>query len=302
MRGVFNMEKLTTKKLMNVVLPGRLVLVVILTSGTFGCAWLASLFSSVPSREDAIQSLEEKMLNEKNPLVFMNTSEGDMILEIYADRAPKTAANFIDLATGLKSFVDPKTNKSVQRPYYDGLIFHRVIPNFMLQGGDIMGNGTGGPGYKFEDEISAKALGLDVLKVKESRFYDMDTQKVAMKELNINSRAEYDKNKNQLDRKMEELREMTVEALLEKAGYQFDNALKSVKMLPFTVAMANSGPNTNGSQFFINLVTNPHLDGKHTVFGKLLKGRSIAEKIAKIPTKNDKPTKDVVIKKVVLIK
>ena len=290
------------EKFMNVVLQRRLVLVVILTSGTFGCAWLASLFSSVPSREDAIQSLEEKMLNEKNPLVFMETSEGDMILEIYSDRAPKTAANFIDLATGAKPFRDPKTDKEVSRPYYDGLIFHRVIPNFMLQGGDIMGDGTGGPGYKFNDEISAKALGLDVLKVKESRFYDREAQRVAMKEMNINSPAEYDKNRNRLDRKMKELGEMSVEAILQKAGYQFDNALESVKMLKFTVAMANSGPNTNGSQFFINLVTNPHLDGKHTVFGKLLKGRKIAEKIAKIPTKNDKPTKDVVIEKVVLIK
>ena len=101
------------------------------------CNWLSGIFSMTPSREAAIKSLEENMLNPKIPLVLMRTSHGGMIFEIYADKAPKTAANFIDLGLGKKSFFDPKTNKQVKRPYYDDLIFHRVIPNFMIQGGDI---------------------------------------------------------------------------------------------------------------------------------------------------------------------
>ena len=274
---------------------------IILLAGMTNCTWLTSLFASVPSRASAIKSLEERMLNPKNPLVFMLTSEGSMIFELYADRAPKTVANFIDLAMSKKSYYHPKKKKKIKGAYFDGLIFHRVIPNFMIQGGDIMGNGTGGPGYKFEDEISAQALGLNAIRVRDAQFYANDAQKLAMQELNISSRLDFEKKKKLFNRKIAQIQNMSVEALLTKLGYRFNNALASVKMEKFTLAMANSGPNTNGSQFFINLVNNPHLDGKHTVFGKLLKGKKVSQKIAGMPKKQDKPIKDIVIKKVVLI-
>ncbi len=288
------MKRLSLKNL-------KLGVSIILLAGITSCTWLATLFAPAPSRVDAVKTLEENMLNPKNPLVFMLTSEGSMILELYADRAPKTVANFIGLATGKKPYYHPQKKKKIKGFYFNGLIFHRVILNFMIQGGDILGNGTGGPGYKFEDEISAKALDLDVTRVKHVQFYANEAQRLAMQELNIESRADFDKRKDRFNRKIAQIQEMSVEALLTKIGYRFNNELDSVKMEKYTLAMANSGPNTNGSQFFINLVDNPHLNGKHTVFGKLLKGRKVPQKIASVPKKQDKPIKDVVIKKIVLI-
>ncbi len=99
-----------------------------------------------------------------NPVVIMKTNQGDIHLELFKNGAPKTVANFIGLAEGTKEFTDPKTRQKTQRPYFDGLIFHRVIKDFMIQGGDPLGTGGGGPGYKFEDEINAEQLGLDKIK------------------------------------------------------------------------------------------------------------------------------------------
>src|SRR3989338_4839848 len=89
----------------------------------------------------------------KGPLyVTLKNSMGDVVIQLYDDKAPKTVANFVDLATGTKEWIDPKTREKVKRPLYNGTIFHRVIPGFMIQGGDPLGNGRGGPGYRFEDE------------------------------------------------------------------------------------------------------------------------------------------------------
>ncbi len=263
-------------------------------NGTFSCKWFGKL-----SKQDALNILEEEMLNQDNPLILLDTSMGEMIIELYKDSAPKTVDNFLGLAQGKKKFLDPKTGKWVKRFYYDGLIFHRVIPNFMIQGGDILGNGTGGPGYKFEDEISAVALGLDKLKIKDFNYYQNDMQNLITKELQLRTINDFQKKRGQIERKAKTLSEISVEELLSRIGYSFKNELRSIPVDKYTLAMANSGPNTNGSQFFINLVHNKHLYGKHTVFGKVLKGRSVADKIGNVPrNNNDKPLEDVLIKKV----
>jgi len=101
----------------------------------------------------------------KNPMCIIQTSMGNIEVELFQNDAPKTVANFIGLAEGTKEFTDEKTGKKVKKPFYDGLIFHRVIKGFMLQAGCPQGNGRGGPGYSFADEINAVALGLDKLKV-----------------------------------------------------------------------------------------------------------------------------------------
>jgi peptidyl-prolyl cis-trans isomerase A (cyclophilin A) len=161
----------------------------------------------------------------------LKTSMGDIVVQLYEDKAPKTVANFISLATGTKEWTDPKTGEKVKRPLYNGTIFHRVIPGFMIQGGDPLGNGTGGPGYKFEDEFSP--------------------------ELRHN-----------------------------KAGI---------------MSMANAGPNTNGSQFFITTQATPFLDGKHSVFGEVVRGQEVVAAIANAPRDlRDRPIKDVVLKEVVI--
>ncbi len=138
------------------------------------------------------------------------TSLGELVVKLLPEKAPKTVANFVGLAEGTREWKDPNSGQTVKRPLYDGTLFHRVIPDFMIQGGDPLGTGTGGPGYRFEDEI-----GPD----------------------------------NRFDR-------------------------------PGLLAMANAGPNTNGSQFFITEVPTPHLNRGHTIFGEVVKGVELVRKIA----------------------
>ena len=158
------------------------------------------------------------------------TSEGNFTVELFEKDAPKTVANFVGLAEGTREWTDPKSGAKMKKPFYDGLIFHRVIADFMIQGGDPLGTGTGDPGYKFADEFGS-------------------------------------------GRK------------IDKAG---------------VLAMANAGPNTNGSQFFITLAPQPHLTGKHTVFGEVTQGMNVVEKIGavKVSRPDNKPLKPVVIQSV----
>ncbi len=169
---------------------------------------------------------------QKGPLyATLKTSMGDIVVHLFDDKAPKTVANFVGLATGTKEWTDPKSGEKVKRPLYNGTIFHRVIPGFMIQGGDPLGNGTGGPGYRFADEFHP--------------------------DLRHN-----------------------------KAGI---------------LSMANAGPNTNGSQFFITYQATPHLDGRHSVFGEVVKGQEVVVAIANVPRDfRDRPIKDVVLKEVVI--
>ncbi len=158
------------------------------------------------------------------------TSMGNITCTLRPDEAPATVQNFVQLARGEKEWTDPATRETTTRPLYDGTIFHRVIPDFMIQGGDPLGRGTGGPGYKFADEVG------DFTK--------------------------------------------------------FDK--------PGLLAMANSGPDTNGSQFFITEGTPTHLNRKHTIFGDC-ENLDVVAKIARVEKdRRDKPTTDVVIKRVTI--
>ncbi|HEY1463166.1 MAG TPA: peptidylprolyl isomerase [Terriglobales bacterium] len=161
-----------------------------------------------------------------------NTSEGTIVCRLFEKEAPKTVQNFTDLAEGKREWKHPVGGKKSSDKLYDGTIFHRVIPNFMIQGGDPAGSGYGGPGYQFEDETKG-------------------------------------------------------------SPHKFDK--------PGKLAMANSGPNTNGSQIFITVAATPWLTGNHTIFGEVVEGYEVAEKIVDVPKgRNDKPTKDVVVKSVVI--
>ena len=165
-----------------------------------------------------------------NPTATLQTNHGDITVELFEERAPNTVGNFIGLATGSKEWTDPDSGDTVtNEPLYDDVLFHRIIEDFMIQGGDPTGTGRGGPGYEFDDE-----------------FHDELTH--------------------------------------DSAG---------------TLSMANSGPNTNGSQFFITLDATPHLDGKHSVFGEVTDGMDVVEEIGSVPTdRNDKPREDVVLESV----
>lgn len=165
------------------------------------------------------------------PTATIETSMGNIHCTLFPDKAPVTVENFIGLATGKKQWTDPKTGKLVKgKPLYDGTTFHRVIPNFMIQGGDPEGTGMGGPGYKFNDETS---------------------------------------------------------------DLKFDQ--------PGRLAMANSGPNTNGSQFYITEAATPWLDGKYNLFGQC-EDIDIVKKIARVETgENNKPVTPVTIKHIAIV-
>jgi peptidyl-prolyl cis-trans isomerase A (cyclophilin A) len=159
---------------------------------------------------------------------ILHTSEGEITIELFPNQAPKTVANFVELATGAKEWVDPNVGEKVKKNLYDGTIFHRVIPGFMIQGGDPLGSGMGGPGYNFADEFHG--------------------------ELN------------------------------------FDR--------PYLLAMANAGPNTNGSQFFITVAPTTWLNRKHSIFGEVKDAASqaVVDKIAAAKTgANDKPVQAIKI-------
>jgi peptidyl-prolyl cis-trans isomerase A (cyclophilin A) len=161
----------------------------------------------------------------------LHTSLGDIVIELFPNHAPKTVANFVELATGAKEWTDPRTGEKTTAKLYDGTIFHRVIDGFMIQGGDPLGRGTGGPGYRFEDEFHGELV--------------------------------------------------------------FDR--------PYILAMANSGPATNGSQFFITVAPTTWLNRKHSIFGEVKDSASqaVVDAIGTAKTgPQDKPAQDITINSV----
>jgi len=172
------------------------------------------------------------MSRQPGTYAVFNTSEGQIVARLFEKDAPKTVANFVELAEGKREWTHPVGNKKSKDKLYDGTIFHRVIPDFMIQGGDPAGNGMGGPGYRFEDETKGSPHKFNV---------------------------------------------------------------------PGKLAMANAGPNTNGSQFFITVAATDWLTGKHTIFGEVVEGQNVVEKISRVARNSqDKPHKPVVIESLVI--
>jgi len=245
----------------------------------------------------------------KNPVVTMVTNHGNVTIELLQKSAPLTVKNFLGLAQGTQEWIDAKGNK-VKKPFYDGLIFHRVINDFMIQGGCPLGTGSGKPGYKFKDEINANSLGLDKMKVvteekgfhpylrvyPPQRIQQMLAQPIFDK-LGIDSQAKLDAKQKQFDAEMDKATATyTLKQLYKGMGYHYDEKLTSYPMKKGFLAMANAGPNSNGSQFYINLKDNRYLDGKHTVFGKVIAGMEVIEKIGKVKVDaRNKPVEPVKI-------
>jgi len=268
-----------------------LLLVILLTVGT------APVAVAADSSPTAV---------ENNPVAVISTSMGDITVELFADAAPKTVANFMGLADGTKPFKDPASGEMVQRPYYDGLTFHRVINNFMLQGGDILGNGSGGPGYAFEDEIDGVGLGLNIISamdpktgphpwlgIRSQQDFQQQLLLPLFKQMGIRNQAELDARGDEVNQK---LRIMTLMEAFENMGYKYNPKGSAHKPVRGALAMANAGPNTNGSQFFINLVDTDWLTGKHTVFGKVIDGMDVVDAIGKVPVDaGSKPLSPVII-------
>ncbi len=253
---------------------------------------------------------EQKEL-ESNPVAVMDTTMGTIEIELFQHAAPETVANFIGLAEGTKSYIDPNSGMEVKGKYYDGLIFHRVIKNFMIQGGDPLGNGTGNPGFTFKDEINADSLGLGdlmaltpqgqpdpLLGIQSQEQFNSYILGPIFTDMGISSQEELDKRSEELESRLFSL---SIKNVFENMGYQYQTDIQSYEPLRGYLAMANSGPNTNGSQFFINLIDTPWLIGKHTVFGKVIKGMDVVEAIGNVATDaGDKPKRAVIIKSITI--
>lgn len=233
----------------------------------------------------------------KNPIVSIKTSHGEITIELLKKSAPKTVKNFIGLAEGTKEFTDSLGQK-IKKPFYDGLTFHRVIDGFMIQGGCPVGNGSGKPGYKFDDEINANDLGLDKAKVIDpekgmheylkvyppQQIQQMIVQPI-FKKLGITTQQQLDQKQQEIQAEHKKImKTLTLKTLYEGMGYKYNDKLTSFPMKKGYLAMANAGPNSNGCQFYINLVDNHYLDGKHTVFGKVIKGMEVVQQIGKVKT------------------
>jgi cyclophilin family peptidyl-prolyl cis-trans isomerase len=230
----------------------------------------------------------------ENPIAVITTSMGEIRVRLFADETPKTVENFLGLAEGTKEWKD-KTGAMVKKPFYDGLTFHRVIKNFMIQGGCPNGDGTGDPGYKFEDEINASSLGLDTAKVLEGNRahpamqlqsqedFQRNVVMPMLVKMGVTSREEFEKRKDEIQKAVsEKIPNLTVKEALENLGYVYSDAHPSHAPKKGSLAMANSGPNTNGSQFFIDLVDTPWLTGRHTVFGEVIEGMDVVEAIGNV--------------------
>jgi len=248
----------------------------------------------------------------KKTIALIKTTMGDIHVELFPNDAPETVKNFVGLAEGRKEFIDSKTGKKLKKPFYDGLIFHRVLAKFMIQGGCPLGKGTGSPGYKFANEINGVSLGLDKQKVVVNGQFNrllgrpggLRFMRALMapiyKKLNITNKTEADAQKTEVTAI---LKKMSMLDVYKNMGYVFNTTRQSHAPKRGSLAMANAGPNSNGSQFFINVIDTPWLTGKHTVFGQVIKGMDIVDKISKAAvTGGGKPVTEIKIISIRLMK
>ncbi|MBN8524445.1 MAG: peptidylprolyl isomerase [Planctomycetes bacterium] len=238
--------------------------------------------------------------------VEIRTSLGSITCRLFDAGCPVTVGNFCALAEGTRASRDLTSGQLVNRPFYDGLIFHRVIPGFMIQGGDPKGDGTGGPGFQFKDEINAVSLGLDRELALQGdqlhpqcaymgRQFVMTYIEPKLQGRQIGPDAPAEKRNAAIAEIIPQLQTVSLMQFYKDLGYHYDDSLPaSRKPMRGVLAMANSGPDTNGSQFFINLGDTPHLTGKHTVFGEVVAGMEVAIAIAAVPRdERDKPLQPV---------
>jgi len=255
-----------------------------------------------------------KLYTPKEPGTYavIVTNKGNIVAKLNETDTPKTVANFIGLAEGTKEWTDPTTQKLVKKPLYNGTIFHRVIKDFMIQGGDPLGTGAGGPGYQFEDETYKGSEPI------QGEVKDEATALEVWKQIIMPYMTKYEGNPPNAEIKAivdEVIANQSGDAIIGKTIEFFQTATeittpisKNTVINPVafgTLCMANSGPNTNGSQFFIVTKKDgcPWLDGLHTVFGNVVQGIEVAQAIESVTTgEQDLPVEKVIIKEIQIIR
>lgn len=243
------------------------------------------LNTAVADTTTALLAMEDP----QNPLVLISTSQGELYLELFPAEAPSNVENFIALAEGEKEFTNPNTGQLIESRYYNGMRFHRVVPGFIIQAGSPAYNPLGIQVRLLDDEINADALGLDQIPAlnPDGSFADL---------LNIESKQDFHEEiltplysqRNIVDveaalsrqyQTAETLQGLSVKSVYENQGYSYDDTLQSRPIERGTVALANSGPDSNGPEFFISLTAADSLTGKYTVIGKVVEGQEVMDRI-----------------------
>ena len=242
---------------------------------------------------------------------LIKTSEGNIMVRLFEKKTPITVSNFTELVAGTKEWKDPRSEDWVKRRFYRGLVFHRVISNFMIQGGCPLSNGTGGPGYVFEDECFEKyVLSGEVTNDQMASAVWADVFRDYIRQhQGTNGPSEVLNTIHQeviSTRSYKPLYGRTIEFYSKESGLDKQIHGRGALIHPVaygTLCMANAGPGSNGSQFFIVTKKDgaPWLNGRHTVFGKVISGMDVAHAIENVKRgNNDKPLNDVVINDIVI--
>jgi cyclophilin family peptidyl-prolyl cis-trans isomerase len=246
---------------------------------------LAALNTAIADTSSALLAMEDP----QNPLIRISTSQGEIYLELFPFEAPRNVENFIALAEAEKEFTNPDTGELIQARYYNGMRFHRVVPGFVIQAGSPVYNPLGVQVTLLNDEINADALGLDQISAlnPDGSFADV---------LNIESRSDFHEDiltplyaqRNITDveaavnsqyQVLKALQNLSIKAVYENQGYRYDDSRKSRPIERGTVALANSGPDSNGPEFFISLTAAASLSGKYTVIGEVVEGQEVMDRI-----------------------
>lgn len=254
-------------------------------------AFLALGYSTVATADAA--SAEQAMEDPLNPLLEMSTSQGSIYIELFPNEAPGNVANFIALAAGEIELVDPATNTGFRPRYFDGMRFHRVIPDFVIQAGSPSYNPLGAPAEILRDEINADYLGLDqelvlnpngsfnrLLNIQSKADFENIILAPLYRSMGIETDSELLDKQNEV---LDTLQQMSVKNAYENLGYRFRADYPSRKVSRGVMALANSGPDDNGPEFFISLADSEWLTGKHTVIGKVVEGMDVVDNIGNFP-------------------
>jgi cyclophilin family peptidyl-prolyl cis-trans isomerase len=246
---------------------------------------LTLLSTAIADTSTALQSMEDS----QNPLVRISTSQGEIYLELFPLEAPSNVENFIALAEGEKEFTNQDTGAPIQARYYNGMRFHRVVPGFIIQAGSPAYNPLGLQVNLVDDEINANALGLnrisalnpdgsfaDVLNIQSKLGFHEAILTPLYSQRNITDIEAALSRQYQI---LETLQNLSVKSVYENQGYRYDDSLQSRPIERGTVALANSGPDSNGPEFFISLTAAEWLSGKYTVIGKVVEGQEVMDSI-----------------------
>jgi cyclophilin family peptidyl-prolyl cis-trans isomerase len=239
-------------------------------------------------------SARAAMENSRNPLVQIATTEGNIYLELLTAEAPQNVANFLALAAGEVQIFDTESGQLFSPNYYDGMTFHRIVPDFLIQAGSPRENVFGAPAELLNDEINATALGLDrmpavladgsfnpILQIGDREELEELILLPLYRAMNVGSNTQVTQRQFEID---ERLRSMSVQDVYENLGYRYTDRFTTRPIGRGTVALASSGPDSNGPEFFIAVSQAEWLNGRYTVIGRVVEGMDVVDRINQMPT------------------